>query len=213
MKVKLALTFNILIVICELLSFAFATDGFHGMSLTGLQYFTIDSNLFSMFTSLIFVIAIFREIRLKSLSKIPTWVHVLRYTATVCMALTFVVVFVILLPMDLQSGHGFGIILRMDQFFHHMLCPIFMMVSFIFFEGGSIFKPSIIAISMTPMMIYATVTMVLNIERVMVGPYPFLYVYQQPPMISVLWCVLIFVLTLILSIVLGLLQSKRMKKK
>ena len=40
-----------------------------------------------------------------------------------------------------------------------------------------------------PTVIYAVVVVILNILKLLEGPYPFLYVYKQPWYISLVWAV------------------------
>lgn len=46
-------------------------------------------------------------------------------------------------------------------------------------------------VALIPTIIYAVITTSLNIAKVMYGPYPFLYVYEQSVGMSVFWCILI----------------------
>ena len=60
---------------------------------------------------------------------------------------------------------------------------------------------------MIPTIIYAAVMIVLNLLKVLRGPYPFLYVYEQPIYMSVIWAVAILALTYILGLILRVLNG------
>jgi hypothetical protein len=70
----------------------------------------------------------------------------------------------------------------------HTLCPILAIISFLVF-APKIFskKDAIRALSFT--LAYAAVAIALNILRVWHGPYPFLFVYEQPIWASVAWSI------------------------
>lgn len=67
---------------------------------------------------------------------------------------------------------------------HHVLCPLLSLISYVRLEDGP--RP-MLAIGLVPTLAYAAVIVALNIARVIVGPYPFLHVYQQPVYVSLLW--------------------------
>jgi len=118
----------------------------------------------------------------------------LRYMATVCLTVTFLVVVCVFLPMygrdgNLSEGVS-AMLLKGNMPVHHLICPILSFVSFVFFEQGHLtLRDSLWAA--LPTLLYAIVTAILNILRVIEGPYPFLLVYEQPWYVSVMWFFLI----------------------
>lgn len=52
-------------------------------------------------------------------------------------------------------------------------------------------KKNMAAVSLTPTIIYAIISTSLNIAKMMHGPYSFLYVYEQPIWMSVMYVFLI----------------------
>ena len=61
------------------------------------------------------------------------------------------------------------------------------------------------ALAMVPTLLYGVVAIILNVLRVWHGPYPFLYVYEQPVWLTAVWVVVIlgaaFLIALLLRVV------------
>jgi hypothetical protein len=72
--------------------------------------------------------------------------------------------------------------------FTHTLCPLLALASFALLEHDRVSSKDIPA-AMIFTLAYATIMIILNIAKVVVGPYPFLMVYNQPIWASILWCV------------------------
>ena len=166
--------------------------------------YTIDSGILCTISSLIFVVSfLFKQ----SIKQCPKFVMVLRYMGTCCTCLTFLIVIFVLAPMIGFSkgtfmGHEVtGILdayraLMFDghMLFYHLLVPVLSFISFVWFESDRrLNRKSTIYFGVTPTLIYAIVLVVLNILKVVEGPYPFLKVYEQPIWASILWFIGILV--------------------
>ena len=82
----------------------------------------------------------------------------------------------------------------------HVLCPIIALISFLLFEENSLentLKNNLRALYFT--VIYALILISLNILKIVVGPYPFLKVYEQSVFVSVFWILGIFIGAFILA--------------
>ncbi len=121
----------------------------------------------------------------------PFWVHVLRYVANAAVTLTMLVVLFVLIP---TLGDPLWLLFSGSMLFHHTLCPILSVLSFLLFEKEHSrnlkMKHTLYAMIFTA--VYGIVFIILNICKAFVGPYPFLHVYEQPVYMSVVWCVVIF---------------------
>ena len=123
-KQNLALLLNLVSAALQIYALVtvFVTRGF-----SPLQYYTVDSNIFACISSIVLVVALLVN------RKTPLWVHKLRYFATSCIAVTFVVVLVILIP-----AAGFSSIPEMlfegTNLWQHTVCPLLCIISFLFFE-------------------------------------------------------------------------------
>ena len=158
---------------------AFTTRGF-----SPLQYYTIDSNILGCISSLILVGALLIK------GKTPSWVHKLRYYATSCLAVTMVVVLVIIIP-----GAGFRTIPELlfqgTNLWMHTVCPLLSIISFLILEKESKLDVNQSIYALVPTFVYGIVTFILNIIRVIRGPYSFMFIYEQSIWMTFLWMMII----------------------
>ena len=75
--------------------------------------------------------------------------------------------------------------------FHHTLCPILCIISFVFFENEYKIGKKFIFYSLIPTLLYAIIFIFLNAFNVVNGPYFFLKVNNQPIYMSIIWFVAI----------------------
>ena len=168
---------------------------FTGMSSLGksyanyLAYYTIESNIFLLISTILYLITI---------NNVPKIVQLLKYSSTLSVFITFLVVVFVLYPMyDFNFQFMF---LDGPNLYMHVLCPVLAIISFIFFDSNEIensLKNNLRSLYFT--IIYAIILISLNILNVVSGPYPFLKVNQQSPLMSLFWIVLILGGALILS--------------
>lgn len=199
-----ALVSNIVLFVSEVFGFVLH---FPHMRIETFAYFTQDSNFFTMIVSGIFII--YTIVKIKSKKEIPTWVHVLRYTSTCCLLLTFLVVIFVLIPLE---GRAVYMLFEGHLLFYHTLCPIITVVSFIFFENEGPLSRIHTYLTLVPLMLYSLVMAPLNILRLFDGPYPFLKFYKQAWYTSMFWVVAIILGTFILSACIRI-SNQQMRKK
>ena len=197
-KKNVSIILNCILVVFEIIAFI-STIIVHKK--IGIQYYTEQSNFLAMCSSLLYIIFI------SSSKKIPRWLYFFKYISTVCLTLTFFVVILILAPMY-NFNYGY-LLFHEAMIFVHLLCPIIGIITFIFFDELNDYKKKDSFIGTFYTFLYAFVFIILNVLKVLEGPYPFLMVYKQPIYMSVLWCILILVLSYSLSIVLGKLYVKK----
>lgn len=178
-----ALIFNAAVVLLEIVAVCLnLREG----GVTVFRYYTVLSNVFAGLVSAVFVCFF-----LTRRGQTPLFVARLRYYATCCLTITFLVVVFILAPM-LEGYTLWRLLTQGSMLYQHLLCPVLAIVSFTVFErDGRLTKRDILR-SLCPTALYALVTVPLNIARVLYGPYPFLLVYEQPVWASVLWVFAIF---------------------
>lgn len=159
-------------------------------------FFTSDSNLLAGISALCFLgCCLFCRNR-----PLPRWAGFLRYTATVCLTMTFFVVVLVLAPM---TGGYYRMMIAGEFKFHHLICPVLSFVSFAGFEAREwqvTCRENLL--SVLPAALYAAVLAVLNVAGKAEGPYPFLRVTQQPVWQSALWAVLLIGLCFLCGLVL-----------
>ncbi|MBR2588924.1 hypothetical protein IKE84_01110 [Candidatus Saccharibacteria bacterium] len=185
---KVSLLLNLAIIILEIIGLTIA------LTTTGklaIQYYTEQSNILALLAS--FATLFFLLTKRK-----PTkWLLWLKYTATLGLAITFLVTIFILGPMfefryDYLLFHG-------SLMFFHTLCPIIGIITFIFADnlGKITMKDTLLSLVWT--VGYAIVMIILNILHVLSGPYPFLRVTEQPIYVSILWTIILFSVTFFVS--------------
>lgn len=182
-NVSIALSF--IIIILEIIALIVCYNSF-GINLA---YYTIDSNIFLLISTILYLITI---------NNVPKIVQLLKYSSTLSVFITFLVVVFVLYPMyDFNFQFMF---LDGPNLYMHVLCPVLAVISFIFFDLNEIensLKNNLRSLYFT--IIYAIILISLNILNVVSGPYPFLKVNQQSPLMSLFWIVLILGGALILS--------------
>lgn len=158
----------------------------NGLGMLG--YYTVDSNILMVLCCLLDIIYQVRELQGQ---KNFIWIKDIKYIGVCCMTITFCIVLFVLAPMGGVVGY-LRIFFEGALKYQHFLCPTLTMASFWFIDRFQItLKRSMVYVALIPTIIYAAITTSLNIARVMYGPYPFLYVYEQSVFMSVFWFVLI----------------------
>ncbi|HPE96291.1 MAG TPA: hypothetical protein PLT66_09535, partial [Bacillota bacterium] len=99
-----------------------------------------------------------------------------------------------------------------SMLYHHTICPIIAIVSFMFLEDNSSIEKKQVFLSILPTGLYAVPVLILNIAKIMYGPYPFLYVYEQPIWMTCIWIIVILAMAALLSFLLYLPAKIRRKK-
>ena len=201
-KLVVALIVNIVIVVFETVA-VFQSVFNHKLGV--FKFYTEDSNYLALVISAIFCVSAIVAITNKA--NIPKWVHFLRYTASVCLTLTFIVILCLLSPMYPDNFiywmfTGSGI-------FHHTICPLTSFVSFVIFENYHKLKKKSIFLSLIPTIIYGITCIILNLTHQLLGPYPFFYVYALPWYVSTTSLIGVLVCTLIISFVLYKINNRK----
>jgi len=182
-----ALIANIALVVMEIPGMIGSIES-HGASM--FRFYTQDSNLFALVACAIFVYFAVRNLR-RGVYAVPMWVKTVKYMVTCCLMVTFLVVVCVLAPM--YGPGSLEVMLFSDHSLYvHFLCPLVALISFVFFEGGAPLEKKHVLYALIPTLVYGVVMLALNILRVVHGPYPFLYVYEQPVYMTALWYVAIF---------------------
>lgn len=213
-----ALALNIILIVIGLIGLIETIIGFGNPAL---EYYTQLSNYFALISATIYTIYLYKNIKAKTIENnnnkeikdttIPKWVSILKYSSTLSLLVTFLVVVFILTPMFGLKSFSW-MLLQGTNLYFHTICPILTFISFIFFEKHNIkgLRDNIRAMYFT--MIYATLFIILNILRVVKGPYPFLMVYDQPIYMSVIWFILIVGGAFGLSMLIMLIKNKQENK-
>jgi len=193
-KRKIALLLNIAIIVLELIGFGYTIYKDHSIAV---EYYTNDSNIIALISSIIFVIFY---------KKKKEFVKDLRLLSTILLTLTFIVVILILTPM---YNFNYTLLMFTDTFIiFHTLVPIISFISYVFFEEGS--KMKYVGLIFTGM--YAIVLLILNAFDLIVGPYPFLEIKKQSPIMCITWGLIIIIGSYIIGFTIYKLNKKINKR-
>lgn len=182
----ICLAINLAIVFMELYA-CYMSFLMHGGLM--FQYYTEDSNIFAMLASACMSVYIIQSLRNES-GAVPMWIRLIKYMSTCCLTVTLLVVIFVLIP-TMKQFSPMDLLFSGSMLFQHTLCPILAIVSFLLLEHEPPLTKRHALYALIPTIIYAVVSVILNILRVMEGPYPFLYVYKQPVYMSVIWFIAI----------------------
>ena len=197
-KNNVSLYLNLLIIIFEIA--AFTLNVIYGMGINA-EFYTEDSNLLLLISSLLFVIFTLYN------KKIPKWLSILKYIATIGVTLTFVVVLFILAPM---AGYNFKLFMFGGTLiFHHTLCPLLGAITFMLFDDLGEFNTKDIVLGLSFTIIYSIVLVILNIIEVIEGPYPFLMVRSQSIIMSIIWILSIYFMAYFVAYIMRFIYIKK----
>lgn len=183
----LAIVCNALIVLLELAGITLSIIEYGDGSF---EYYTQESNYLALLASALYLPLALRQLR--GGKALPKWAASLRHMASGCVALTFFVVVFVLAPMDEQGFASLPHLLFSGSMLYlHFLCPVLAMLSFLLFETEPCLGKRCVLTGLLPTFVYAAIVLCMNLTRTLVGPYPFLHVYEQPWYMSCVWIVVI----------------------
>lgn len=149
-------------------------------------YFTNLSNIFALIGTCLYLYSLITH-QYKRLASL------LKYMGVCVTTLTFLVVVCILVPMQ-----GIQMLYMGNFIFFHLICPILLFISFVFIDAYQL-DDNDYKLGILPTVIYSTIVIILNILKIIEGPYPFLMVYQQPIYMSIIWVCVIIGICIIVS--------------
>ncbi len=206
-QMKMTLLFiNIALVIMEIIGTTYCfIDG----GIASLRFYTVLSNIMCGLINLVYVIFYMKNMNLDNVL-VPKWLKTLRFITVTCLMVTFIVVITVLIPINgVESISGY--LFERANLFHHLLCPLIMTITYLILEKEVKLGRREEMFAALPTVLYAIVTLILNLMRVLYGPYPFLHVYEQSVFTSIMWIVLIVGGSYVLAI--GLNKINRMGQK
>ena len=193
---------NAIIVILEIIGLLVT---YHYNKRISFEYYTEDSNILALITSSIWIIYVLKN------NKIPKWLQDLKYITTTCLTITFIVVIVILAPMY-QLNYSY-LLLYHSMLYQHLLCPLISIITFLLFDNLDIFNKKDNFKAMIITIIYAIVLIILNILKIVQGPYPFLMINSQNLQTSIFWLILMLGIAYLTALLLRIIHKNFKKKK
>ena len=179
-KIALAITSAIILLEANAQLMIFIPRG-----VEALQYYTQLSNIMLLISAAILEFFLIRKVFKKT--AIPRWVGLTLFSAIAATTVTFIVVLTIL---SWQVGDLGWLLFHGSMLFTHTLCPILGILLFTIFNPCT-FKKNDARYAMIFTLGYAAVALVLNIAKIWHGPYPFLWIYEQPIWLTLVWFIVI----------------------
>ena len=172
------------------------------------QYYTYIFNLMLLIsTTIYFVYGIKNYIKY---NQIPRWAFIFQYCSTVCIAITFFGLFVVIPTMGIDNIPS--LFFKNNLIFQHTLCPILAVAAFLLFDEKQFISIKDTILSLIPIGIYALVFLTLNIFKVIEGPYDFFLIYEQPWYLSLMWIILIPGTAFLFSLLFRYINNKMITK-
>ncbi len=158
-------------------------------------HFTNDINILLSVSNIVYILTLLIK---KDVAFIGL---LLRYMATACLVLIFIATFYLASTIETNYVEGLKFYLTDKSFlFFNLLNPIISVVSFTRFEGDRrLNKKKTIYLAMLPTLLYGIVLVILNLTNTVVGPYPFLMVNANAPLVSIICMIVILVLNYLIA--------------
>lgn len=178
---------NIFICVLNIIGFMRLTEPF---TLYTFRYYTFCSNLLAIINAIIVGVFVYRYN--KSRFTFPKGVYIFNYVITVSLMLTMIVVFFVLIPMYGKGGVKNYLTGDIRSLAFHLISPILSIIIFILIRKYNSLQVADIFIPFIPTVMYAIILLILNILKIVDGPYDFLKIYNQPIHMTIFWifCIL-----------------------
>jgi hypothetical protein len=152
-------------------------------------YYTQISNIITLVSSVFFVVSQSSDVTIT-----------LRYLSSCMLTMTFLITLFVLVPM----GGGFRkLMLSGNGLYHHTLCPMLSVTSYIIWEQHS----SLWILPTVLTFIYGIVMLIMNGKGLFDGPYPFFRVRNQSKLATVIW--ILVLIGIIAAISIGICNAAR----
>ncbi len=210
----ISLMVNVLLVIMEFIGLVLMVELYKSYNLHPFgwfKYYTQLSNIFSMLAALTVAIFTARDL-IKNTDSTLEIVRLLKFSSACCLTETLLVTMFVLAPMGMMGGF-FPLMFEGPNLYHHFLCPIVSVLSLCVLDKGEKITLRHCVYSMVPTLIYGVVAVILNLTKVWHGPYPFLYVYEQPLYMSIIWAVVILGGAFVITILVRILANIHLRKR
>ena len=164
------------------------------------RYYTVLSNVLMLIVSAWYLVCFAGK------KEIPEALTVLHLVAAVCLTVTFLIAAFVLMP---QSTFAYYFLDNVAPILH-FIGPVLSIVT-LMLSGAEIPKYAIIMPSAFSLL-YGIIAIILNVLKVLTGPYFFLEVYSTPVGTIVMWFVIILILCILLTAGYMFIQNRIRKK-
>ena len=167
---NMSIAINIAVIVLEIIGLRISTSE---RKWKIFAYYTQISNIITLVSSFVLVAARSNELS-----------AVLRYLSSCMLTMTFMITLFVLVPM----GGGFRkLMLSGNGLYHHTLCPVLSVTSYIKWEQHS----SLWILPAVLTFVYGLIMLIMNGKGLFDGPYPFFRVRNQSKPATVIWIMIL----------------------
>ena len=152
-------------------------------------WYTVDSNVLQLLVSAAVVYYCVKD------KPLPAFLTILHFISAVALTVTFLIVAFVLAP---AGGIGYYFLQNVAPI-NHFIGPLLSVISLLFLEDVPKMSIGILCWPVAYSLFYGIVCLILNIFRVIDGPYFFLQVYEQSVFTIILWFAIVAIICFIFS--------------
>jgi hypothetical protein len=165
---------NLILLVLEIIALIHDVYAF-GFGL--FEWYTVDSNVLQLLVSGIIVYYLLKG------KPFPNFVTVMHFVSAVGLTVTFLIAAFVLAP---EGGIAYYFLSDVAPI-NHFIGPLLSVISLLFLEKTQKLPIRIILWPAAASLFYGVVALILNVLRIMDGPYFFLQVYEQTAGVIVSW--------------------------
>ena len=190
----MTLFLHLVLIVMEIIGFTISISK-RGAGI--LAYYTQLSNLVALLSSILLVVEWLLRKRgaREEVTSFMRIVDRMRYLACCMLTMTSLVTVFILTP---ATGDVREMLFSGSQLYHHTLCPILSVLSFILLEKRATARGDIL-IPVTVTILYGIIMICLNGAGLYDGPYPFFQVHRIGIPATILWVIVLMVVIALIS--------------
>ena len=133
---KTSIILTCVLIVSTILGIIF--DCISGVGIVAFLYFTVQSNIWIMIISIIYMIYQIKFFK-NGLINIPNWIYNFKFMATVAISLTFLIFTFVLAPLIIKDGR-IDELFSINNFCLHEVTPILSIINFSLFDSNYKFK-------------------------------------------------------------------------
>lgn len=194
---RIAAVVNSVVIVCELAALYLCLKAGRGATL--MAYYTQLSNMVALVSTVVWFIKPWHRIT-----------EILRYLSSCMLTMTFIVVVCVLIPMGASARE---MLLTGSMFYHHLLCPILSVESFLLLENKTPLTPHLLKYPLGVTFVYGITMIILNGFNKFTGPYPFFEVNRQGIPVTILWVIVLMLVILGIAQGIRILANRNIKTK
>lgn len=170
------------------------------------------TEIFEYYTQISNILGVISIVLLIFDRKESAFTTVFRFTSVSMMILTLIIALFVLAPFATELTGKLVYLINSNGLYHHVLCPLLSLISYVFFEKH-VRRKYVILIPLGISCVYAVTMIVLNYLNRAEGPYPFFQIDEIGFVKTLIWFIVLGVSDVVVSLGIFWLGSASEKKK